>query len=338
MACDCNPCSESAANSAANETIASQIENFTKQFFGTVVKTEVDGTVTWSLPCSLDVGLENNPRAEGEGLGCYFLRLFEAGIIGLTGPQGEAGANGAAGRNAYTVTVASFTQPSLVSPVVAVTMAYNPAIVDGIYVFISTSGWYVVSSNDGAGVYFLTLTKPLPGAPATITAGKLVVVAGYPGESITGPQGPQGTQGVAGDPAEAFTTANDQYDATIGSNHDLQIIYGAVDFVNSAPQFLLPAAGRYLVSVVADVLGLTGVASTDSVSMKLFNTTNSGDIAGSEHIISNVDEDERKQVVITCIVETDAANQTIALYGKCSSADVITVVAVNTTLTYVRIE
>jgi hypothetical protein len=69
--------------------LPSQIQNFTQQFFGDVVKTEVDGQVIWSLPCDLDIGLPNNQRGAGEGLACYFLRLSEEGIIGLTGPQGE---------------------------------------------------------------------------------------------------------------------------------------------------------------------------------------------------------------------------------------------------------
>src|SRR5258706_4602955 len=97
--CCGSPCAITAANTAACETLPSQIENFTLQFFGTVFKTEVDGIVTWSLPCSLDVGLPNNPRGVDEGLACYFLRLFNDGIVGLTGPQGAAGTAGTNGTN-----------------------------------------------------------------------------------------------------------------------------------------------------------------------------------------------------------------------------------------------
>ena len=349
MACNCNdgsdcnrncsnPCNVSITNTVECESIDSQITNFTKQFFGTVIKTEVDGVISWSLPCNLDVGLENNPRNEDEGLACYFLRLFQEGIVGLTGPQGDKGDAGTNGHNAYTVTLQSFTQPSLGSPNVTVISGYNPAILPGLYIFIATSGWYVVNGTDGNGSLFLTLTRPLVGAPAVIPAGKLVVPSGYPGESVVGPQGPKGDKGDTGDQATAFTTNNDQYDALVGTDYKLQIAYAAVDFTNSAPEVLLSSAGRYLVSVVADLVGITGVVSGDVVTMKLRNTTLNSDVEGSEHELSNLIDTERKQMVIICIVETDSDNQTISLFGKCTSADHISVVALNTTITYVQLE
>src|ERR1017187_5408533 len=70
-----NPCGHGPHNSARCESLPSQIENFTDQFFGTVVKTEINGVVTLSLRCQLDVGLPGNPRGVDEGLACYFLRL-----------------------------------------------------------------------------------------------------------------------------------------------------------------------------------------------------------------------------------------------------------------------
>jgi len=84
IGCD-NPCRRGPRNSARCESLPSQIENFTTQFFGTVVKTEINGVVTWSLPCQLDVGLPGNPRGVDEGLACYFLRLFSDGLGGLKG-------------------------------------------------------------------------------------------------------------------------------------------------------------------------------------------------------------------------------------------------------------
>ena len=334
----CNPCNRvSATNTAACESLPSQIQNFTDQFFGAVVKTEIDGAVTWSLPCDLDVGLPNNPRAEGEGLACYFLRLFTDGIIGLTGPQGATGDPGTNGRNAYTVTLASFTQPTLESPNVQVSTSANPAILDDLYVFIATSGWYLVNEADPSGVLFLTLVRSVSGASGTITAGKLVVPSGFPGASVTGPTGPQGTQGVAGNPATNFTTNNGQFSTTSGTDYDLQVAYAAVDFSSTTPQVVLSAQGKYLVTVVAGVLGLASVATTDKVTLKLRNTSNSGDIAGSEMGITNLVLDQESQVVITAIVTTDGANQTIALFGKATTANRISVVADATTITYVRL-
>lgn len=335
----CNPCNTvSETNTPECESLPSQIQNFTAQFFGAVVKTEVDGAITWSLPCNLDVGLDNNPRAEGEGLACYFLRLFSEGIIGLTGPQGETGAAGTNGRNAYTVTVASFTQPSLGSPNVQVTTSANPAILNELYVFIATSGWYFVNTADPSGVLFLTLARAVSGAPATITAGKLVVPAGFPGASVTGPAGPQGIQGPPGNAAENFTTDNGSFSVTSGTNYNTQIAYAAVSFTTSTPEVLLPAAGRYLITAIVGVIGLATVALTDKVTFKLRNSSLSTDVSGSEKGITHLVEDEEKQVVLHGIAETTGANQTVALFGKATTADKIAAVANATSIVYVRLE
>lgn len=335
----CNPCnSVSVTNTAACESLPSQIENFTKQFFGAVVKTEINGVVEWSLPCSLDIGLPNNPRDAGEGLACYFLRLFEEGIIGLTGPKGDPGTNGTAGRNAYTVTVASFVQPTLANPNVQVLTSYNPAILEELYVFIATSGWYVVNQTDSSGTLFLTLVKSVSNPPVVVTAGKLVVPSGFPGASVQGPQGVQGPKGDDGDPAEAFTTNNDMFFVNSGTDYNIQVTYAAVTYTSSTPSVLLTAVGRYLVTAVCGVVGLATVALTDKVTFKLRNTTISGDFDGSEKGITNLAVDEEKQVVINVIVETDAVNQTLALFAKATTANKIASVANATTITFVRIE
>ena len=82
LQCD-NPCAIVEHNTVQCESLPSRVENFTKNFFGDVVRTEVNGQVVWSLPCGLDVGLPANPRGLDEGLACYFLRLFNDGIVGL---------------------------------------------------------------------------------------------------------------------------------------------------------------------------------------------------------------------------------------------------------------
>lgn len=338
MQCD-NPCSaRPGVNTPACESLPSQIENFTLQFFGTVVKTEVDGRVTWSLPCSLDVGLPNNPRAVDEGLACYFLRLFHEGIVGLTGPQGETGAAGTNGNNAYTVTLKSFTQPTIGSPIVQVLTTPNPAILNSLYVFIANSGWYLVQENDGNGTLLLSLARAVSGASGTITAGKLVVPAGFPGASVTGPQGQQGPKGDPGPAATAFTQTNGFYFADVGTDFPLPLVYTPVDFVNSAPQILLPSAGFYLVNVAIDVVGTAGVAATDIASFKLRNTTIAADVPGTEHSQTVGANGERRQVIITARVETDASNQTITIYGKATSAAVMSAVALHTTVSYVRLQ
>lgn len=194
MSCNTNPCRTHQHNTAACESLPSQIENFTKQFWGELVKTEIDGVVAWSLPCNLETGLPNNPRGAGEGAACYFLRLFEEGIIGLTGPEGRQGTPGCNGFNAYTVSLLSFQQPTLEFPGTQVLTAFNPGILEGSYVFIATSGLYLVVNADSSGLLSLTLQTPVSGASGTITAGKLVVPSGPPG----GPQGPAGNTGATG--------------------------------------------------------------------------------------------------------------------------------------------
>lgn len=79
--CTTNPCGSAAVADPANETLASALTNFTNEFFGTVTKTLVNGSVVWGLPCNLSDGLDGNPRVPGEGLACYFLRLLQDGAV-----------------------------------------------------------------------------------------------------------------------------------------------------------------------------------------------------------------------------------------------------------------
>jgi hypothetical protein len=286
----------------------------------------------------LDIGLDNNPREQGEGLACYFLRLFADGIVGLTGPQGVPGQNGADGRNAYTVTLASFNQPSLAAPNVTVLTSFNPAILTSLYVFIATSGWYVVNSTDVSGALFLTLVKEVSNPTAVVTAGKLVVPSGFPGASVQGPQGVQCTPGPQGDPATNFSTTNGIFFANSGTNYNTQVTYAQVTFTSSVPAVLLPTVGTYLVTAVIGVIGLAGVVATDKVTFKLRNTDISGDVGGSEKGISNVAEDEESQVIINVLVDITSNNETIAIFGKCTTADRIAAVANATTITFVKLE
>jgi len=303
------------------------------QFFGEIVKTETDGIVSWSLPCSLDTGLPNNPRAAGEGLACFFLRLFQEGITGLTGPAGPAGSDGTSGNNAYTVTLQGFIQPTQAAPHVQVLTASNPAILSNTYIFIGTSGWYFVDDYDAAsGMAFLTLAQAVAGASGTISAGKLVIPAGF-----VGPAGPQGVQGAQGPPGLNTFATNAFYYAPAGTDYNVQVTYQGVDFIASAPRVLLPVAGTYMLTAVVDVVGLAGVVFADSVSLKLFNTIAAADVAGSEHFLSGLAVNQRSQVVLNAIVTTTADSQEIGLYARASSANVFAAVALNTSLSLIRL-
>lgn len=337
--CKCsrgNPCGTT-CNTAACETLPSQIENFTKQFFGSVIKTEVNGVVTWALPCDLDIGLENNPRLDGEGLACYFIRLFEAGIIGLTGPQGDDGTAGADGFSAFTVTLAGFTQPTSGNPNVVVRTAFNPALVPGMTVFIAGSGWYNVSATADDGTLFLSLVQGLSGASGTITAGKIVVPTGPQGVSIQGNQGEQGVPGPPGDEGESFTQSNDMFFTDVGVDYPLPVTFTAVDFNNAVPQLLLPTAGTYLITAEVALVGNVGVLTIDQTDLLLRDTTITADLSGSQKTLNGMQDTDRRHVSINVIYDSDSANHTIALYGKCTTASAVSVVALQTTITFVRL-
>lgn len=337
--CGCNrgnPCGTT-CNTVACETLPSQIENFTKQFFGSVIKTEVNGVVTWALPCDLDIGLENNPRLDGEGLACYFIRLFEAGIIGLTGPPGDNGEQGADGFSAFTVTLAGFTQPTSGNPSVTVRTAFNPAIVPGMTVFISGSGWYSVSAIADDGTLFLSLVQGLSGATGTITAGKIVVPTGPQGVSIQGEQGEQGVPGQQGNPGESFTQSNDMFFTDVGVDYPLPVTFSAVDFNNAVPQVLLPVEGTYLITAEVALVGNVGVLTIDQVEVLLRDTTIIADLSGSLKTVNGMQDTDRRHVSINVIYDSDSDNHTVALYGKCTTAGAVSVVALQTTITFVRL-
>jgi hypothetical protein len=126
-------------------------------------------------------------------LACYFLRLFEDGIIGLQGETGDQGEPGTAGFNAFSVLTSDAVQPSTTSPNWTIRIFRNPVFVAGQVVFINGSGWSRVTlvSND---VLSLTLLEATGSAGATIPAGTLI--------SVAGPQGLPGAAVAKGDPGE----------------------------------------------------------------------------------------------------------------------------------------
>lgn len=332
--CGSNPCQVTQENTAACESLPSQISNFTAQFFGEVIKTETDGVVSWSLPCGLDVGLPNNPRAAGEGLACYFLRLFEDGILGLTGPQGAPGLPGCNGNNAYTVTLSAFLQPSTDNPNIQVATPFNPAILSELYVFIQGSGWYFVDLYDTSGTAFLTLAKPLDSVAAgtTISSGKVMTPAGFPGAS--GPPGPQGIQGATG---ESFSNTSAFVSTDTGTDFNVGSSYQAVDYVSIAPRVLLPQLGVYMLTAVLDIKGTGAIALTDELSVKLRDTVVLADVPGSEHKISGMILNQRGQVTINSIYLSPGDGSEVGVYASATNANVFSVIANNSTLSMVRL-
>jgi hypothetical protein len=221
---------------------------------------------------------------------------------------------------------------------VQVTTQFNPAIIPGIYVNIQSSGWYLVNETDGNGTLLLTLVRSAEGASGTITAGKLVVPSGFPGASIVGPQGPPGSTGQQGPPGPSFTTTNGFYFTLVGTDFPLPLVSAPVDFVSSAPAFVFPSPGLYLLTAVISIEGAPGVIASDTANFKFRNQSLSVDIQGTDVTVSNIANGQLSQVSITCRVQTDNVNQTVALFGSCSTDSKIVAKALQTRLTYVRLQ
>lgn len=338
MSCE-NPCRHDPRNTASCELLPSQIENFTKQFFGDVIKTEVDGQVQWSLPCSLTVGLPNNPRGATEPLACYFLRLFNDGVTGLTGPKGLPGANGADGHNAYTIVTHSFAQPALNNPQTQIRTEFNPAFLAGLSIFIDRSGWYLIDQANPDGTLFLTLIALFPGAPSVIPTNSLVLVAGAPGANIVGDQGakgergdkgPQGDQGAQGLPAptSGVTNNNGQYHDAAGTNYGhASNAWTTVNFTSSVAEVTLPTAGRYLFNAS---IGITPTTAGTPVFIRLWNSTQAAIVPGSQEQTSLAG---LTSLPVSALADTVAVNEVVQLqvfgFG--------TLFPVFTTITWVQI-
>ena len=197
-ASNCSPCPTCEELNAQNEPLQSALDNFIKTFYGTVTKTVVNGKVQWTLPCSLDVGFPNNPRKTGEGLACYFLRLFQEGIVGLTGPRGETGPQGDDGGSTFTTLAANFVQPAADCTTVGMVFTDTSLFSEGAYVRLVGSGYYKVTAVSGTTVYLSIVELSATAAGSVIPTGSIVYVTGPIGEGTTGADGPAGPAGPTG--------------------------------------------------------------------------------------------------------------------------------------------
>jgi len=296
MSCPDNSCS-CPENTAVCESLPSALDNFIRSFFGTVVKTEVDGEVAWTLPCNLDVGLTNNPRVADEGLACYFLRLFREGLVGLTGPAGADGAAGAPGRNGYTVTTSAFVVPTLAAPNTQFNIVPSATVYAGLSVFIPGAGWFDVNQVFQNSTVFATLVQLVPGALATIPAGTTVLPAGARGQSIKGDKGDKGNKGDKGDTGATGATGVGvagpvgPTGATV-TNANAQIIGGATDFsltggftkvdFGATDLEVTLDAGTYLLSVSLGIRGDAAAGAPHQVSAYIYDVTHSQIIDGGQ--------------------------------------------------------
>ncbi len=346
----CTPCTECDESTAAVETLPSTLENFIRHFFGSVTKTEVNGEVTWTLPCNLDVGLTNNPRADGEGLACYFLRLFEEGLVGLTGPTGPTGESGFDGNNAYTLTTSQLTTPTLAEPHVQFNVIPSPVLSTGQTIFIAGCGWLQITNIFQDETVFATLLELIDSPVETISVGAIVLPTGPRGLTITGPQGatgatgPQGPTGATGATGAvgptgatgaagaAATSANSQI---VGGTTDYTFTtsYAKVDFGTTDLEVTL-AAGTYLIIGKLEIVS-TAAAAPDVFGLKLYDVTNGADIAGSEQNYT-IPASRRVPCNIEAIA-TLAASTTVNVYGINATAARGTVAYQYSKLIYIKL-
>lgn len=350
----CTPCGTCPENSAAAESLPSQIENFSQQFFGAVTKTEANGVVTWTLPCSLDVGLPGNPRGGSEGLACYFLRLFANGITGLTGPKGDTGTTGTDGNNAYTVITTAFNAPTVPNPTVQFNIIPSPVISVGQTVYISGVGWLSVDQIFQDTTVFATLIQLVAAPVATVTPGALLLPTGPRGVSITGPQGLTGPKGDTGStgatgatgstgatgavgPAGAVATNSNSIVAGGPTDYVMTASYAKVDFGANDLEVTLPTAGTYL--VIAQLGGIQNSAATREWDFKFFNSTTAADVPNSETYSSVVDGSTvPHQRFIISLVTTLTDSNILQIYAKSSAATVTqTINVIGSTLMYVKL-
>ena len=339
-----NPCGVTQTNTPACESLPSQIQNFTTQFFGEVIKTELNGEVVWSLPCSLDIGLPNNPRGVDEGLACYFLRLFRDGIGGLTGPRGLTGTPGVDGANAYTVTVQSFAQPTISTPLVQIVILPNPCVVEGVGIFVEYSGIYQVTGVASGGVVFATFVSSVASPLATIPSGAKVVPMWA---ASAGPQGPQGPQGIQGTPGQSYPGENGLMSAcqSDGSAKPGAIFWAipaamsVIDFIEEKMEFAPAQAGLYLVNAVISLTGQATVVPTDEVDARL--ETSDGIIYGQSMVyVNQVGVGQYVNVFVTSVVQTTgAAGQTVQVKARLTSGAPfsVTIDPQGSMLTWVRL-
>lgn len=192
--CDSGPCNP-VVLTADQEPLASAVQNFIDEFFGALTKTVVDGRVVWTLPCDLATGLPGNPREPGEGLACYFKRLFEDGITGLKGDKGDKGDAGSNGANAFGSVSVNFTTPTLGSPNVTITADGIGWLSGGSTIYIATGGYFLVGAVSAPNAQ-LTLLELAGTAGGSVLAGSRI--------SQAGPRGRAGAVGYVSTTA-AFT-------------------------------------------------------------------------------------------------------------------------------------
>lgn len=339
----CNPCATPSTD--CGESIPSQIANFTEAFFGTLTK-EVDeaGNVTWILPCGLDEGIGDNPRVSGEGLACYFMRLFEDGLVNIQGEKGDAGVDGQDGQSAFTTTTADFTEglPAPGNPVASIATVPCQAMLVGTNVFIPGSGWYQITASD-TGTGLMSLIKlQNSGAtrtvPLVITAGAFVIPTGMTGlTGATGATGAKGDTGATGAAGTSWTTANSGATSRLSANAaTVANAWATVTFSPATPlSRTFTLAGLYYVSILVQfVVATEGTPAVNTLSVRL--KLNGSVLDGSLKDIVGLVPGQRLVVPISMLV-SPSAGQSLVVEAQAGQEGQVSIDGANTTFVHFRI-
>jgi hypothetical protein len=351
---NCNPCNACPENTVDCETLPSALDNFTRQFFGSIERVVVDGEIRWALPCDLDVGLAGNPRLDGEGLACYFLRLFNDGIIGQMGPIGPVGPAGTNGRNAYAVITSAFNAPSDDNPTSQFTIIPTPVVSVGQTVFITTLGWVRITDILDNTTVFTTLVEIIPSPAAVVVPGNLVLPTGPRGLTIVGPQGEQGLKGDKGDQGVPGDTGATGATGAVGpagtpvtntnavltggtTDYTVNDVYQKIDFGTTDLDATLAETGTYLFLLSLECTNNSG--GPKSWAFKLHNLTQAADVADSEVVTVLEDHTVPLLVTFSAIVTTASPNEVIQVWVASNTNTAGQAVEFsNSRLTYIKLQ
>ncbi len=189
------------------------------------------------------------------------------GATGAAGPTGPAGANGA---DAFTTTTASFTQPASGTNTASVRVSNSSWMANGQVVFVTSGGYYRVSSTPSNTTVVLTnlgyAGNASPGATIAtaqdMSAAGLIGAAGAAGATgpagAAGPQGPAGAIGATGaagptgpagaDGVDAYTTTTANFTQPASGSNTASVRVGNSEWMADGQIVFVTNGGYYRVS------------------------------------------------------------------------------------------
>lgn len=197
------------------------------------------------------------------------------------------------------------------------------------------SGLYVMPTAGFGGIIGVGSTNPV--VPASMTKGLIITDGVAPAAN---PTTATAIWSEAGEPKYRNSAGGAKFFDNVsavsvgsGTDYHMTTTYAQATF-GSSVTLPLPSAGTYLVQGSVTAEGET--SANDAISVKLYNATDAADITGSERTISSLPAGARASVPLNSIVTVGSA-KTIHLYAKNATASRGYIVALQTSLSYVRL-